>query len=586
MKPKKCLCGCGGIPSPGKSYIKNHHFKGKKHTKETKEVLREKRVEVLELQEAGKKPHRLHFPERGQDEPEGEYRWRKFEFFCTHYVTHIAGEYAGKPVDLMPWQKGILSKIFGTLDDRGRRQYRNLFIHVARKNGKTFMTCLIILYWLAEESFDDPAAEIVSCANTREQSIKTIFRTARIMVSYSKELRQLIQIGIQPPHLTNRLNNATYEPVAADAAPQLGRNLSLAVFDETHGQPNSELWDAITTSQSMRKQPLMVSISTAGDTRASFYYELYSQMKRIEADPTLDPRTLTAIYECPEERDWRDPNSFLLANPAVGVDGEGFRPIEELQVTLKRAIGGQGEQGYRQFYLNQFARFGARSFVPLHKWDACMVPSVDANILKNCRVVGGLDWSSRVDLTGFSLVFELKKNSPEWLIYTWAWLAGEDLSECSRRDKIPYERWINDEVVYFEGKPTIDIEAIMAVLGNLKDAFPNLRKVGYDPYLTSEMEPLSKFFRMEPVAQRYEFLSPATKLLQYKVLKGELKHEENPLLRACIENCKTLEDPSGNIRLDKSKSNSRIDPLAALVNAAYMGIKEWGIKIEPKEESK
>lgn len=577
-KIKRCACHCGGIVENGKRFIHGHHFRGKKHSKAVKEILSKKRLAYLRKEQDESEPHRLKFPSRKRSESLGDYRYRKFEYFCLRYVTHIAGKYAHKPVILMAWQKDILRKLLGTLDQNGKRVYKNLFIHVGRKNGKSFLVCLLILYFLAEESFNDPACELVSCAVTREQSSKVIFRTARLMVSYSKELSQLIKIGIVPPHLTNLLNNGTYEPLAADAAPQLGRNISLAIFDETHGQPNSELWDAITTSQSMREEPLLISISTAGDSRATFYYSLYEEMKKIEADPAVDPSTLVVIFETPEEVDWRDPASFLLANPAIGVKGEGFRPTDELELALKKAISGVGEQGYRQFYLNQFAKFGTRTLVPLDKWDLCGDDDIDWDLLKDRRVVGGLDWSETTDLTALSIIVEGPPEIREkWTVFVWCWLAGETLSECSRRDRLPYEKWVNsdEQWLFFEGKPTIDVQAVMDVLGSIQAQFPNLSTLGYDPYLSSAMAPIAEYLIMEPVPQQYAFLSPATKLLKVKILNQELKHDNNPLLRSMVENAKVLSDPSGNIRLDKSKSTSRIDGLVAVAIGFAIALKEW-----------
>jgi phage terminase large subunit-like protein len=576
MSKKKCACGCDQDVGPGKKYVNGHNRIGRKHTKKVKESLSKMRFAYLKKQEDDRSPHRLYFPRKKKGESEGNYRYRKFEFFCEHYVTHIAGRFAGKPVVLMAWQKSILREVFGTLDPEGKRKYRRVFIHVARKNGKSFLTCLIILYFLAEESFRDLAAEIVSCANTREQSIKTIFRTCRLMVNYSPELSQLIKIGIVPPHLTNRLTNAIYEPLSADAKPQLGKNLSLVVFDETLGQPNSELWDAMSTSQSMREEPLFVSISTAGDSRASFYYTIYERMKEILANPESDPATLCVVYECPEERDWRDPESFLLANPAASEGG--FRSVDELKSMLDQAMKGEGEAAYKQFYLNWWAAYGQKTLVRLDQWDLCCVDDFDIPDPLERRVIGGLDLSSTTDLTGLAIIIEPVNGSKAWTAMTWAWLAGDNLVECSRRDKLPYEKWVSKEIIFFEGKPTIQIEAVLQILAKVKSIFPKFRKIGYDPYLSAMLKTVDPYFELIPVPQQYSFLSPALKTLKTKILEKQFQHNGDPLLRAMVENARVLTDPSGNIRLDKSKSTARIDGLVALNIAASVALQEEFIR--------
>lgn len=245
---------------------------------------------------------------------------------------------------------------------------------------------------------------------------------------------------------------------------------------------------------------------------------------------------------------------------------------------MKKAISGVGEQGYKQFYLNQFAKYGTRTLAPLDKWDLCGDDDIDWDLLKDRRVVGGLDWSETTDLTALAIVVEGPPEAREkWTVFVFCWLAGETLSECSRRDRLPYEKWVNsdEQWLYFEGKPTIEVQAVMDILGSIQGQLPKLSALGYDPYLSSAMEPIAKYLTMEPVPQQYSFLSPATKLLKVKILNRQLKHDNNPLLRSMVENTRVLSDPSGNIRLDKSKSTSRIDGLVAIAIGFSIAIKEW-----------
>ncbi len=579
MRKKLCKCGCKKTVGAGRTYINGHHRRGKKHSKGTREILSNKRLSYLKKEQDESKPHRLHFPRKVKSESKSSYLFRKFEYFCLHYITHVAGKYARQPVRLMAWQKDLIRKLLGTLDQDGKRVYKNLFLFVARKNGKSFLTCLLVLYYIAELSFDDLACEVVSCASTRDQSMKTIFRTARLMVAYSPELSQLIRIRTVPPSLTNVINHGIYEPLSSDAPSSLGRSISMAVFDETHTQPNSELWDAIRTSQSMREQSLLVSISTAGSSRASFFYELYSEMKKIQADPLLDSQTLVSIHEAPETMDWKSPEAFLLANPAIGSDTEkGFRPTGELKQELKRAIETNSEGAFKQFYLNWFSQHGQRTLVRLDQWDACCVDDFDIPDPKERRVIGGLDLSSTTDLTGLAIIIEPSNGSKAWVVMTWAWLAGDNLAECSRRDKFPYEKWVGKEIIFFEGKPTIQIEAVLQMLAKVKSIFPKFRKIGYDPYLSSMLKTVDPYFELIPVPQQYSFLSPALKTLKTKILEKQFQHNGDPLLRAMVENARVLTDPSGNIRLDKSKSTARIDGLVALNIAASVALQEEFIR--------
>jgi phage terminase large subunit-like protein len=571
---KRCACGCGRTVRSGQKFIRGHNFRGKKHSPQTKEVLRKKRNSKLQADQESLSPHRLKFPSRKKGESLSDFYFRKFELFCSRYCLHVQGKFFGKPVILMRWQQEILKKLF-TVDESGKRIYRRLLVHIPRKQGKTFMVGLLILYWLAEESFSDMGAEIISVANTRQQSQETIFKTCRQIVQYSKGLDQLIKTRLVPASLENRLTHAIYQPLASDSKPQLGRNVSLACFDETLGQVNEELWSCLATSQAAREQPLFVSISTAGDSRASFYYTVYEKMKEIKENPAVDPTTLVSIHECPEEIDWRSEEAFKIANPALSSEGEeGFRSEDEIRLMRKAALEGEGENGYRQYYLNQWSKYGSKLIVPLPKWDLCAVDDLDPGP----ESVGwiGLDLSLTTALTGVAILFAPEGSEKKWKLVTYGWLAGENISECSRRDHLSYEKWVNSQILFFDGKLTIDPTSILDLLLKVKYQYPNAKTIGFDPYASEMLKGWEDYFDMIPIPQQYGVLSPAIKALQVMILNGSIEHEGDPLMRSMIENARLLEDPSGNLRLDKSRSISRIDCLSALVcaMAASMGKKE------------
>jgi phage terminase large subunit-like protein len=110
----------------------------------------------------------------------------------------------------------------------------------------------------------------------------------------------------------------------------------------------------------------------------------------------------------------------------------------------------------------------------------------------------------------------------------------------------------------------------------VKYQYPNAKTIGFDPYASEMLKGWEDYFDMIPIPQQYGVLSPAIKALQVMILNGSIEHEGDPLMRSMIENARLLEDPSGNLRLDKSRSISRIDCLSALVcaMAASMGKKE------------
>ena len=150
----------------------------------------------------------------------------------------------------------------------------------------------------------------------------------------------------------------------------------------------------------------------------------------------------------------------------------------------------------------------------------------------------------------------------------WAWLAGESLADVCRRDRLPYDRWLKEGNIIFEGKSVIDISSVKSKLMELATRF-KIKWVGFDPHLADDLKTWIEW-ECVPVPQQTNFLSPPTKRLREKIMKGQIRHGGDSLLRAMVEAARLDTDANGNIRLNKSKSTSRIDALAGLVNAEFI----------------
>ena len=93
------------------------------------------------------------------------------------------GEWAGKPMKLLDWQKrDIIEPLFGWVDDEGRRRYRTAAIYTPKKQGKSTMLSALALYFLLGDQ--EPGAEVISAASDRAQA-GIIAREAASMVRAS-----------------------------------------------------------------------------------------------------------------------------------------------------------------------------------------------------------------------------------------------------------------------------------------------------------------------------------------------------------------------------------------------------------------
>ena len=116
--------------------------------------------------------------------------------FIQTFCKHTKGELAGQPFVLEPWQIEIIEAIFGWKSKKTKlRKFRQCFIFIPRKNGKTTMMVGIALYMLFSDG--EKGAEIVSAAADKEQA-RLSFSIAKNMVLQEPNLsKEQVLIVIQ-----------------------------------------------------------------------------------------------------------------------------------------------------------------------------------------------------------------------------------------------------------------------------------------------------------------------------------------------------------------------------------------------------
>ncbi len=188
-------------------------------------------------------------------------------------VKHYKGEWAGKPLQLEPWQKFIVGSLFGWLRADGTRRFRVAYVEIPRKNGKSLLAAAIGL--LLAHFDGEGGAEVYAAATKRDQA-KIVWGDARAMVLASPSLKQRIgitggQTGVGS--LYRQDLNSKFQPLGADADSMDGLNVHGAIVDELHAHKTRNLWDVLQTATGARRQPLIVAITTAGFNRHSVCYE-------------------------------------------------------------------------------------------------------------------------------------------------------------------------------------------------------------------------------------------------------------------------------------------------------------------------
>lgn len=478
---------------------------------------------------------------------------RAIDFF--QFLKHSKGEWAGQTIELELWQCFIVGSIFGWKHKKSKlRRFRTAYISVARKNGKSTMMAGIGLYGLLADN--EPGAEVYSAATKKDQA-RIIFDEAKRMVGASPSIKQYVE------NLKNNLSiaetNSKFEPLSSDVDSLDGLNISMGLIDELHAHKTREMWDVLETATGSRQQPLLIAITTAGFNRFGICHEQYDYCINILKNVIQDETYFAYIAQIDPEDDWRNEECWIKANPNLGVSVK----IDDLRRKCEKAKEIPAAQNnflckHLNVWVNQTERW-----MDMEKWNACKREEIDLTG-RECYV--GLDLSATTDLTSICLEFPLENG--RYAVLSHSFIPEDAVIEKEKRDKVPYSAWERQGYLTFTPGAVVDYEWIKSYIFE-KAKLYKIKEICFDPWnATQTANDLdSEGFITVEIRQGFGTLSEPTKSIMSLVLQKKMIHFNNPVLTWAMNNAVVTSDPAGNIKLDKSKTTFRIDPVAALVNA-------------------
>lgn len=485
-------------------------------------------------------------------------------------IRHAKGTLAGEPFLLEQWEKSIVANTFGWKNSAGWRRFREVFIYVPKKNGKTaFAAALLLLVMMTDGEL---GAEVYSAAASRDQAA-LIFAHAAGMVKMERELDKRLTVygakgGSQMRSIVYEAEMSVYKCLAADANTADGASPHLAIIDELHRHRTPELAEVLQKSTAARAQPLVIYTSTADYNRPSLCNSLLKRGRSVRdnpgdpSKPGYDPAFLPAIYEASSKDDWTDPAVWAKANPNLDVTvPKSFfaRECKKAQETPSEL------NNFLRLHLN-IVTDSVEAWLRMDRWDLCPVLPSLAD-LRGRRCWGGLDLSSTIDITALVLAFE-PDESGIIPILPFFWIPQERMHERVKRDKVPYDVWVRDEFVEATPGDVIDYGYIRRRLKEIVADF-NLVDVGYDPYNAREfcINQLQEQDGINVVEfrQGYQSMNEPSKRFEALVMGKQLAHGGNPVMRWMASNTVARRDPAGNIKPDKEKSSEKIDGIVGSI---------------------
>ncbi|TVQ59905.1 MAG: terminase large subunit [Phycisphaerales bacterium] len=481
--------------------------------------------------------------------------------FFSRFLRHSMGQWAGKPFDLEQWQReDVVYPLFGWKRADGARRHRLAYIEIPKKNGKSTFCSGLALYFLTADN--EPGAEVYSAAADREQA-SIVYNEASQMVRASPELAAHLERIDSRKTIAFKSQAASYKVMSRDAFSAEGKKIHALIFDELHAQRDRRLWDAVRYGGAARRQPMIVSITTAGYDRHSICYEQHEYATKVRDGVITDSSFFQYIRAAERDDDWTDPKVWAKANPSLGItiDAETFAAdCREAQQSPTK------ENAFRRYRLNQWTEQDVR-WLSMASWDESG-DEFDPAILDGQPCWMGLDLSATKDLSALSLAFRHPEREGHWILLTKAWAPEANAEERERRDRAPYVTWAKQGYITLTPGNVVDHDRIRAEIKAIGQRY-DVQKVAFDPYNASQIavQLTGDGFHVVQMRQGFLSLSEPTKLLETLVLTKRLHHGGHPVLRWCASNVMCEQDAAGNIKPSKSRSTEKIDCIVSGVMA-------------------
>lgn len=474
------------------------------------------------------------------------------EYFSLIYQWK--GEWAGKPIELLPWQQFIIWNVYGWEKSDGTRRFRYSYTEVAKKNGKTAMMAGAALWAI---DMDGEAGAEVYVAATKSEQAMICFRDCKKFVEASPDLRsefELLQYAVYNP-----VNNSSIKPLSKDTKSQDGINTHTAIIDEYHAHKNDEMFDNIKSSTMARRQPLVHIITTAGFDMTSPCYDFRQTASDVVRGLKEDDALFVAIHSMDEEDDWTDYNNWIKSNPSLGQT----LSLESLLDELTRVQNQPSKQyGFRVKNLNQWVN-QPKHWISDEDWMACG-KQYSANDLKGMSCCGGLDLAAVRDLAALSLNFDMPDGSVQTL--QWYWLPEATAEKLYGEHGDNYRFWAESGFIKLTDGNAIDHRVIQKDIEALSKIY-DIKCLGYDPYQSIETIVFLQDVGIDckGFGQNIKSMSTPSKELESRVIDGRICHNFNPVTRWMMNNCTTYTDPNDNIKVKKSNEKGKIDGVIAII---------------------
>ena len=440
------------------------------------------------------------------------------------------------------------------------RRYELSILLIARKNGKTLLTALILMLLML---MCDPYAETYSVAPDRELSGQ-VYKEFQKLLANSPKMSKYFKILRSEIRCT--ANHCVYKPLACSDNRLDGRLATVWVGDEVGALKNSYPLEAMQSSQITLEEKFGIIISTAYESLDNPMTENVNYAKKVLDKVVNDDTTFALIYEPDDYNEWMTDNALYQANPlAIEIDAV-FKNISDKR---KKAIEMPSAlTNFKTKHMNIFLDGDELEvYIPL---DVIRKGKIEPNSYdwKGKEVYIGVDLSQSNDNTAVAMV-TYDRELEKYVIKSWVFYPTNKEDEKIQREKVPYDRYAKQGLCFPCGANNIDYKFVEDFVLNIENKFGvKIISITYDRYnaISSVQKWEDAGYTMIEQKQHSQYLHLGTKKFREVATDYRVLYENNMLFEINLTNAMLDRDTNLNMYINKKKSNGKIDIIDAIIN--------------------
>ena len=374
--------------------------------------------------------------------------------FIENFCHHSEGRNDLLTLEL--WQKAIVAAIFGIIDKAtGYRQFREIFIVVARKNGKTLFAAAIAAYMTYIDG--EYGAKVYFLAPKLDQA-DLVYDAFYQIVQSDDELDSITKKRRGDIYIKEF--NTSVKKIAFNSKKSDGFNPQLVVNDEMEAWPGDQglkQYEVMTSALGARKQPLIISIATAGYVNDGIYDELYRRATAFLKGNSREKRILPFLYIIDDIEKWDSIEELKKSNPNMGVSVTEEFYLEQIEIA-RNSLSKKVE------FMTKFCNIKQNSSVAwLDYWDVMKGIHEDGKGVKTledfrgCYCVGGIDLSRTTDLTAASII--IYKDGKNY-VFTKFFMPKKRFEVAVDEDNTAYNMHKEKGVLIISGENQVDYKDV------------------------------------------------------------------------------------------------------------------------------